>query len=63
MTGRSPDLEAVMVHYVAGGIDRPSRSPLMRPVELSPQEITDVVEFLKTLTGTKQVVSLPVLPN
>ena len=52
-----------MVHYVSGGIDRPSRSPLMRAVELSPQEVTDVVEFLKTLTGTKQVVSLPVLPN
>ena len=26
-------------------------------------ELTEVVEFLKTLTGTKQVVSLPVLPN
>jgi len=61
--GSIPDLEAVMVHYVSGGIDRPSRSPLMRAVELSPQEVTDVVEFLKTLTGTKQVVSLPVLPN
>ena len=61
--GSIADLEAVMVHYVSGGIDRPSRSHLMRPIELSPQEITDVVEFLKTLTGTKQVVSLPVLPN
>ncbi len=61
--GSVPDLEAVMVHYVAGGVDRPSRSHLMRPVELSAQEVTDVVEFLKTLTGTKQVVSLPVLPN
>jgi cytochrome c peroxidase len=53
----------MMIHYVSGGIDRPSRSPLMRPVDLKPQEITDVIEFLKTLTGTKQVVSLPVLPN
>ena len=61
--GSVPDLEAVMVHYVSGGVDRPSRSHLMRPVELSPQEVTDVVEFLKTLTGTKQVVSMPVLPN
>jgi cytochrome c peroxidase len=57
------DLEAMMIHYVSGGIQRPSRSPLMRPVDLNPQEITDVVEFLKTLTGSKQVVSLPVLPN
>jgi hypothetical protein len=35
----------------------------MRPLDLQPQEIADVIEFLKTLTGTKQVVSLPVLPN
>ena len=61
--GSVADLEAMMVHYVSGGIDRPSRSPLMRPIDLQPQEIADVVEFLKTLTGTKQVVSLPVLPN
>jgi cytochrome c peroxidase len=61
--GTVADLEAMMVHYVSGGIDRPSRSPLMRPVDLKPQEISDVVEFLKTLTGSKQVVSLPVLPN
>ena len=36
---------------------RRRRSPvalaLMRPVELAPQEITDLVEFLKTLTGTE----------
>jgi cytochrome c peroxidase len=61
--GSVADLEGVMIHYVAGGIDRPSRSPLMRPVELDQKEIADVVEFMKTLTGSKQVVSLPVLPN
>jgi hypothetical protein len=36
---------------------------LLKPVELKPVEVTDLIEFLKTLTGTKQVVSLPVLPN
>jgi cytochrome c peroxidase len=61
--GSVPDLEAVMVHYVSGGIERSSRSVLLKPVELKPEEITDLIEFLKTLTGTKQVVSLPVLPN
>src|SRR3954447_117104 len=61
--GSGPDLQAVMVHYVSAGIDRPSRSALMRPVPLNPEEITQLIEFLKTLTGTKQVVSLPVLPN
>lgn len=61
--GTVPDLEAVMAHYVSGGIVRPSKSPKMQPVALVPSEIADVIEFLKTLTGTKQVVSLPVLPN
>jgi cytochrome c peroxidase len=57
------DLETMMAHYVTGGIERPSRSPEIRPLKLSTQEVADVIEFLKTLTGTKQIVSLPVLPN
>jgi cytochrome c peroxidase len=61
--GSVPDLEAVMVHYVSGGVERGSRSPQMKPLDLSAEEIASLVEFMKTLTGTKQVVSLPVLPN
>lgn len=61
--GQFDTLQEVMVHYVVGGIDRPSRSPLMGPVALNQQEVDDVVEFLKSLTGSKQVVTLPVLPN
>jgi len=57
------DLEAMMAHYLTGGVGRPSRSPEIRGLKLSAQEVTDVIEFLKTLTGTKQIVSLPVLPN
>ena len=61
--GSLPDLEAVMARYITGGIERPSISPQFRKIELDANEIADVIEFLKTLTGTKQVVSLPVLPN
>jgi cytochrome c peroxidase len=61
--GEFPTLEAVMAHYIVGGIERPSRSPLMRPVEIDEREVADIIEFLKALTGSKQVVSLPVLPN
>lgn len=61
--GSVPDLEAVVIHYVTGGESRPSRSPLLQPVPLQPEDIADLVEFLKTLTGSKQEVSLPVLPN
>lgn len=61
--GQQETLQDVMAHYVTGGIDRPSRSPLMQPVRLTQQEIGDVLEFLRSLTGSKQVVALPVLPN
>lgn len=61
--GSMAALEEVMLHYVAGGIDRPSRSLLMQPVELTPDEITNLIDFLFSLTGSKQVVTLPVLPN
>ena len=61
--GSVADLEAMMAHYITGGASRPSRSPHMRPLDLNAQDVADVIEFLKTLTGTKQVVSMPVLPN
>lgn len=61
--GEYPTLEAVMALYESGGIDRPSKSPLMTPLELSDREVSDIIEFLKSLTGSKQAVTLPILPN
>jgi cytochrome c peroxidase len=61
--GSLANLDAVMAHFVAGGLDRPSISPQMRKIDLSAQEVADVIAFLTTLTGTSQIVSLPVLPN
>ena len=46
------NLHDVMKHYEKGGIDRPSRSPLMMPIELTDQERTDLVTFMETLTDT-----------
>ena len=43
-------LDAVK-HYETGGLDRPSRSPLMQPIALSAAERGDLVAFLETLTG------------
>jgi cytochrome c peroxidase len=37
--------------YVKGGIDRPSRSPMINPFDLTEQERNDLVAFLETLTG------------
>lgn len=61
--GEFASLEIVMAHYVNGGIERPSRSPKMKPLKLTPEEITDIIAFLNSLTGSRQVVPLPILPN
>jgi cytochrome c peroxidase len=61
--GSVATLEEVMYHYVGGGIERPSRSDRMQPLDLTPEQIADVIAFMKSLTGSKQVVTLPVLPN
>ena len=52
--GSQANLQEVMKHYEKGGIDRPSRSPLMMPIELTDQERLDLVAFMDTLTGTNQ---------
>jgi cytochrome c peroxidase len=47
-------LHDVMKHYEKGGVDRPSRSPLMMPIELTDQERTDLIAFMETLTGATE---------
>ncbi|MBL8832039.1 MAG: c-type cytochrome [Rhodospirillales bacterium] len=61
--GSVATLVDVMVHYVTGGGDSPSKSPLMQPVPLNADEVNDIVAFMRSLTGSKQVVTLPILPN
>jgi cytochrome c peroxidase len=48
--GSEATLDEVMKLYEKGGIDRPSRSPLMQPIELTEQERHDLVAFLESLT-------------
>jgi cytochrome c peroxidase len=61
--GSMATLEEVMLHYVDGGGSSPGKSPEMKPVALNAQEMRDLIAFLKSLTGSRQVVTLPVLPN
>jgi len=61
--GSLPTLEAVIEHYNYGGVDRPSRADLMRPLNLSAQEKADLVAFLKTLTSDLSPTEVPVLPR
>jgi cytochrome c peroxidase len=61
--GSIPTLEDVVALYDRGGIGRPSRSVLIRPLGLTENEKADLVAFLKTLTSPPQPVPLPVLPR
>jgi cytochrome c peroxidase len=49
----SPTLYEAVRHYEKGGIERPSRSPLLLPLQLSEQERLDLVAFMESLSGTE----------
>jgi cytochrome c peroxidase len=61
--GSIATLEGVIEHYDNGGVDRPSRSDLIGPLGLTPQDKSDLVAFLKTLTGNSGPIIMPVLPR
>lgn len=61
--GSLADLDAVIRHYEKGGLDRPSRSPPMMPVELDDGERGDLVAFLGRLTGNPEGEAAPKLPG
>lgn len=49
--GSIATLREVVDFYVKGGIDRPSRSPMINPFDLTEAERNDLVAFMQTLTG------------
>ena len=61
--GSLASLEAVVEHYDHAGVARPSRSDLMKPLGLTPQEKTDLVAFMQTLTSSPQPTIAPALPR
>jgi cytochrome c peroxidase len=61
--GSLASLEQVIDHYDHGGVDRPSRSDLMHPLNLTVQDKADLVAFLKTLTSEPDPTAVPVLPR
>jgi len=61
--GMFSDLESILRFYAGGGIDRPSRSALIRPFAMSEGELRDLLAFLESLTAEAQTVALPVLPR
>ena len=47
-------LADVVRHYEKGGIDRPSRSPMLFPIQLTEPERLDMIAFMETLTGDSE---------
>lgn len=60
--GLLPNMDAVLAHYMGGGIPRESRSELMKPVLLNADEMAQLKAFMATLDGDDKPVSLPILP-
>lgn len=61
--GSEPTLEAVIDLYDRGGVDRPSRSELIKRLDLTAEEKADLVAFLRTLTGEPMPVTIPMFPR
>jgi len=61
--GSSATLDDVIRHYEKGGIDRPSRSPLMMALSLTDQERGDLVALMQALSGTPEGETAPKLPE
>ncbi len=61
--GSIATLEQVVEHYDGGGVERRSRSDLIKPLNLTSQEKSDLVAFLRTLTSNLDPTGVPVLPR
>jgi len=61
--GQFATLEDIITFYETGGLPRPSKSPLMRPLALTAEDRTDLIAFLRALTAEQTRTALPNLPN
>ena len=61
--GAFKTLNEVVEFYNRGGGDDPAKDPQLRPLGLTEQEITNLVEFMLGLTGDPIIVDPPVLPG
>jgi cytochrome c peroxidase len=61
--GQVATLEAVVSHYIGGGQQRPSLSPLMKPLPLNAQDVVDLTAFMRSLSSPQTVLAMPNLPS
>lgn len=60
--GTFETLPEVVDFYDRGGGDDPNKSPLVKTLGLTKQEKEDLVEFLKSLSGSEVLMTRPDLP-
>lgn len=60
--GQLVSLEDVVAHYITGGTPRASRSPEMKALSLQPQDVADLVAFMRSLSSPQTTHSMPNLP-
>jgi cytochrome c peroxidase len=61
--GEYSTLGEVIDHYDRGGDNKDNLDPSINPLGLSKQEKSDLVEFLKTLSGKQVAIQVPRLPQ
>lgn len=61
--GAYQTLEAVVEHYDRGGDVKDNLSPNIKPLQLTSQEKSDLVAFMKSLTGVPLKLAAPQLPR
>jgi cytochrome c peroxidase len=61
--GSVATLAAVVDHYDTAGVDRPSRSEMIKPLGLTAQEKADLIAFMRTLDSDVDPTTVPVLPR
>ncbi|HUV03704.1 MAG TPA: cytochrome c peroxidase [Armatimonadota bacterium] len=61
--GSEQTIEGVIDLYNRGGIPNPKLDPTMVPLNLTEREKSDLVEFMKALTGPYPIMEAPPLPN
>jgi len=61
--GSVATMAEVIALYNRGGIERPSRSVLIKPLGLTQDEITDLTAFLDTLANATEFGPVPILPR
>lgn len=60
--GSAKDLDAVLDHYIKGGVAKENLSPNMKALTLTDKEKAKIIDFMKALSSPPSEFTLPTLP-